>query len=248
MSVINKRDIHSDDPYLGMDIDNYINIMNTTDKIINDEIYDNEENIEEIRNDLKEGIVESKKQAEDIKAEYQENKEEKYNEVIEKISVSFIVNKLKEELEKEKLLKKEERTMSINQLEKNIKLIEDSIKLNIFSNNTYMSKYKIDKEKLNKIIKETDKKLKNTNKYKFASIKEIKSILNKIIKEDNKKYLNNFIYYFCEFILKSKLESHSVYISCIINNIKYLKLFPELEQNKILIDSINNIIEEKFCK
>ena len=245
MALINKKEIIAEDELMGVNIDNFLNAMNTADEIINDEIYDDNENIDKIRKDLKEGIIESQKQAEDIRNDINENKKEKIIEIKEKISVSFIVSKLKEELEKERNLSKKDRSINIKKLERNINLVEDSLYLNIFKENQYFSQEKIDKEKIRKIIKETNRKLSLTNKYQFCNINEIKNILKSSLNDECKSKINKFLYNFCKFILKCKLDEYSVYISCIINNIKYIKLFPDLEQNKIIIESITNIIETK---
>ena len=216
---------------------NYIEILKEFNDAENEEINDDLENIEEIRAESKKEIEEAEKEYNDLKNKHEENKQE----LKKSADINFFLSKIEDEL------KDENSQLKKDYLKNTYEQIKDSIYLNIFIEKTYINKSKkIDNKELKNIYQSMINKL-NSTKYTFVDTKSVKYIILDILeREEDKKKINKFMYYFYKFILDNKLNDYAVYITFIINNLKYIKIYPDLEQNKILINSINKIFKENL--
>lgn len=216
---------------------NYVEILKEFDAAENEEINDDLENIEEIRAESKKEVEEAEKEYNELKDKNEENKQE----LKKSADINFFLSKIEDEL------KDENSQLKKDYLKNTYEQIKDSIYLNIFIEKTYINKSKkIDNKELKNIYQSMINKL-NSTKYTFVDTKSLKYIILDILeREEDKKKINKFMYYFYKFILDNKLNDYAVYITFIINNLKYIKIYPDLEQNKILINSINKIFKENL--
>ena len=270
--IINSNNLGFDENLL----DNIAEFMDTTQNIVDDEIYNDEEGIEETRKEMRENLEKSKEEIKGIKKEL--NDEEKIKQIAEYSCVETFLKKIKEQLDdidpeviKSKMDSIEDKESEeyknllnnyntvtdpskiniyknvYNKFKFNYELIEDSLKLNILTEKIKFHKFKVNKEDYRREFQKANNKLSSSTKYQFSGFSKMKEIIESVIEDENlKKYSKTFMYYIFLFINNTKTEVYSTYYTFIINNIKYIKSLPFMEQNKIMIETLNRIFKTYF--
>jgi len=130
----------------------------------------------------------------------------------------------------------------INQTKFNLSQIENALSLDILNDYIQKIKKNSSNKEINRIKLLAREKLKINKKFMFRDPKKIEKDLNIIL---DKKTSSIFFYCLSHFIYTVKLEKYPLFISELLNRIKYYNNEDKfnIEESSILINNIKNLVE-----